>query len=104
MKEKGKRTLFLGIVWIVIFVLWTVLVQSVDVQPWGVHETKIGFATFNCWFHQVTGVHMTIYHITDWLGLVPIFVCMMFGSLGLMQLLKRRSLFKVDCDIIILGI
>ena len=47
---------------------------------------------------------MTIYIITDWLGLVPLFVCLLFGWIGLCQLIKRRSLFKVDCDIIFLGI
>ena len=47
---------------------------------------------------------MRLYVITDWLGLVPIAVCMGFGVLGLTQLIRRRSLFKVDPDIIILGI
>lgn len=47
---------------------------------------------------------MTLYTITDWLGLVPIFICMIFGIVGLVQLVKRKSLLKVDKDIIILGI
>ena len=47
---------------------------------------------------------MMLYVITDWLGLVPIFVCMFFGGIGLAQLIKRRSLWKVDRDIIVLGI
>ena len=47
---------------------------------------------------------MEIYHITDWLGLVPVFICMIFGGLGCVQLIQRRSLFKVDYDIIFLGI
>ena len=46
---------------------------------------------------------MLIYTITDWLGLVPIIICMCFGMLGLVQLVKRRSLFKVDTDILLLG-
>lgn len=46
---------------------------------------------------------MTIYTITDWLGLIPLFVCMIFGVIGMVQLIKRRSLFKVDYDIIFLG-
>ena len=104
MKEKEKRFWFLGSVFIVAFAIWTVLVQKVDVQPLGVNGTNIGFATINCWFHKLTGVHMGIYHITDWLGLVPIFVCMIFGCIGFGQLIKRRSLLKVDCDIILLGI
>ena len=104
MKEKGKRFLSIGSILVVGFVIWTLLIQRVDVQPLGVNGTNIGFATINCWFHQLTGVHMEIYHITDWLGLVPIFICMIFGGIGFVQLLKRRILLKVDYDIIFLGI
>ena len=104
MKGNGKRLLFLGSIFIVVFVIWTLLIQKVDVQPLGVKGTDIGFATINCWFHKLTGVHMEIYHLTDWLGLVPIFNCMIFGCVGCIQMLKRRSLLKVDCDIILLGV
>ena len=104
MKEKGKRFLGIGSILVVGFVIWTLLIQRVDVQPLGVNGTDIGFATINCWFHQLTGVHMEIYTITDWLGLVPIFICMIFGGIGWVQLMKGRSLFKVDYDIILLGI
>ena len=93
-----------GGVLLVGFAIWTWLIQRVDVQPAGQGETDIGFATFNGWFHSVTGVHMSIYTITDWAGLVPIFVCIVFGGIGLCQLMKRRSLFKVDRDLIFLGI
>ena len=103
MKENGKNYLFAGSIFITGFVSWTILVQKVDVQPLGVHGTDIGFATINCLFYELTGVHMLLYFITDWLGLIPIFVCMIFGGIGFVQLV-RRSLFKVDYDIIILGI
>ena len=101
---KGKRLLFIGIVLLVAFAIWTLLIQIVDVQPMGQNGTNIGFATFNRWFHKLTGVHMTIYLITDWIGLVPLFICMLFGGIGFTQLVKRKSLFKVDCDILFLGI
>ena len=104
MREKGKRTLLLGMALVVTFVVWTVLILVVDVQPLGQNGTNIGFATCNLWFHKLTGVHMGIYTITDWLGLVPVFVCMVFGCVGLVQMLQRRSLLKVDYDILILGI
>ena len=104
MKRNGNRLLVTGSMWFVAFIVWTVLIQKVDVQPAGVNGTEIGFATFNSWFHELTGVHMTIYVITDWLGLVPICVCMIFAGIGFVQLVKRRSLFKVDYDIIVLGI
>ena len=99
-----KRNLLAGSGLIGAFALWTVLIQCVDVQAVGQNGTKIGFADFNVWFHQLTGVHMMIYTITDWLGLIPIFICLCFGVMGLMQLIKRRSILKVDLDILLLGV
>ena len=104
MKKNVKQLFLTGSLFLVAFVIWTFLIQMVDVQHIGQNGTEIGFATFNMWFHQRTGVHMAIYTITDWLGLVPIFICMIFGGIGLGQLIKRRSLLKVDFDIIVLGI
>ena len=104
MREKGKRDLKFGGVWTAVFALWTVLIQCVDVRPVGQNGTDIGFAAFNVWFHQLTGAHMGIYTVTDWLGIVPFLVCIGFGAVGLVQLVKRRSVIKVDMDILLLGI
>ena len=104
MKTRERKLLILGIGFIIAFALWTWLIQIIDVKSAGVNGSEIGFATINTWFHSVTGVNMTIYNITDWLGLVPIFICMFFGGVGFFQLIKRKSLFRVDFDIIALGI
>lgn len=104
MKKNGKKELFVGSMLVAAFVVWTFLIQTVDVQPVGQSGTNIGFATWNVRFHVLTGVHMGIYILTDWLGLVPLFVCMGFAGIGFVQLLRRRDLFKVDRDIILLGI
>lgn len=104
MKKNGKKLLRVGIIMMVVFAVWTALIQIVDVQPVGQNGTDIGFASLNCWFHKLTGVHMAIYTVTDWLGLVPIFICVLFGGIGLVQLVMRRNLFKVDFDLILLGI
>ena len=103
MKIKGK--IFLkGLSLIMAFVIWTHLIQTLDVQSIGQNGTDVGFANFNSWFHKITGVNMMLYTITDWLGLVPLFVCMMFACVGFVQLIKRKSVLKVDFDIILLGI
>lgn len=104
MKRKEQNLLGTGILLLMAFAIWTWLIQVVDVKPAPNTGTNVGFATFNLWFHQLTGVHMSLYVITDWLGLVPVFICLLFGFLGLTQLIKRKSLWKVDFDIIILGI
>ena len=102
--KQGKRKVFLwsGIL-LLSFIIWTLLIRTVDVQPVGVNGTDIGFAAVNTWFHRLTGVHMSIYTVTDWLGLVPIVVCVCFGVLGLTQWIRRRSIAKVDKDILLLG-
>lgn len=104
MKKNGKKQLITGVSFMLVFVIWTWLIQKVDVQPVGQKGTGVWFAAFNCWFHKLTGVHMGLYTITDWLGLVPVFVCIVFGGIGLWQLIKRKNLFKVDTDLIYLGI
>ena len=47
---------------------------------------------------------MTWYVITDWLGIFPILMSMVYAIIGLKQLIKRKSIRKVDKEIIILGI
>ena len=101
--EFPRKELLTGVAFLAAFALWTGLVQCVDVQPVGQNDTDIGFATFNVWFHGLTGVHMGIYTVTDWLGLVPIAVCLCFGALGAVQLVQRRSLLRVDADLLLLG-
>ena len=104
MERKAGKQLLSGIIFIIAFVIWTILIQTIDVQPVGVNGTDIGFAAVNTRFFTLTGVNMTLYSITDWAGIVPLLVCMLFGIVGLAQIIKRKSLFKVDFDIIILGI
>ncbi len=103
MKAKCKRELILSIIFLGLFLLLTFLIQIVDRKPIGANGTLVGFATLNGKIHEIIGVNMTLYVITDWLGLVPIFICMGFGVLGVVQLVKEKNLFKVDLDIFILG-
>ena len=85
------------------FALWTVAICFVDVRTIGPLGSAVGFAGFNQFVHRLTGVHWRLYDLTDWLGLVPIFVCIGFGLIGVVQWTKRRSLRSVDRDLIVLG-
>lgn len=85
------------------FLIFTALVQYIDVQPIGPIGSCVGFAALNGWFHAKVGVHWTLYTITDWLGLIPIGIAFGFGMLGLLQIIRCRSLRKVDGSILVLG-
>ena len=104
MKRTEKRDLAASLLLLGAFALWTLLIRRVDVQPAGPEGTAVGFAAFNVWFHRLTGVHMTLYEITDWLGLAPVLICLCFGALGLYQLIRRKSLLRVDPDLTLLGL
>ena len=85
------------------FALWTAAVGFVDVQAIGPQGSAVGFATLNGFFHNLTGVHMSLYLITDWLSLIPLGFVPGFALLGLVQWIKRRKLLSVDYSILVLG-
>ena len=86
-----------------VFVLWTVLLCFVDVRAIGPEGSSVGFSTMNGFIHELTGVNWFLYTVTDWLGLVPIGVAFGFAVLGLVQWIKRKSLLKVDRNILTIG-
>ena len=104
MEKKNKKMLVLGASLLAMFALWTVLVRLVDVRAIGPEGSTVGFAALNGFVHRLTGVNWLLYTITDWLGLVPIAVALGFAILGLVQLIKRKSLWKVDHSILALGV
>ena len=102
--RKERNNLRAGAVYLLLFGVWTVLVQKIDLQVAGETGREVGFATLNSWFHQLTGVHMKLYMVTDWLGLVPVAICLLFAAIGFAQLVNRKNLLKVDADLLLLGV
>ena len=98
-----KRNICIALGLLAAFALWTIAIQWIDVQPIGPRGSAVGFATLNGFVHNLTGVHMQLYTITDWLGLVPVAFGFGFALLGLAQWIKRKSILKVDRSILILG-
>lgn len=101
--KRIKKSIAASVILLGAFALWTAMVCFVDVQPIGLQDSAVGLARINRFVHGLTGVHFTLYDITDWLGLVPVAVCIAFGVLGLVQWIRRRDIRKVDSDILVLG-
>ena len=98
-----QRNLVIAAALIAAFILWTAAVSHVDVQPIGPEGTSVGFAALNGAFHRLTGVHMSLYTLTDWLGLIPVGIGLGFALLGLGQWIRRRRLLRVDGSLLVLG-
>lgn len=99
-----KRNIIISIVLIILSVLFTALVKNVDVKPIGPNESMVGFADINKLFHNLIGSNMTIYKITEVLGYILIVMALVYVFIGLKQLIKRKSLLKVDKEIYVLAL
>ena len=85
------------------FLLWTAGVCLMDVRPIGPMGSRVGFAGLNGWFHGLTGVHWWLYDLTDLLGLASLGICGNFGLQGLCQWVRRKSIRRVDGELLALG-
>ena len=103
-KLKRKKKAHLALTFIALFLLWTILVKNFDVGAIGPNGSQVGFSNLNALIHRLTGVNMSLYVITDWLGIIPLLFIIGFGIFGLAQWIKRKSITKVDFDILALGV
>ena len=103
MKKEKHKDLCIAICMFVAFSLWTSVIQFIDVQAIGPQGSSVGFATINQFVHNLTGVHIALYTLTDWLSLVPLGFVIGFALLGLLQWIQRKHLLKVDYNILVLG-
>ena len=86
-----------------LFAAVILMLKIYDVAAIGPAGTEIGFSHFNRFVHDLTGVNMIWYDVTDYIGYMAIGVCALFAAVGFVQMIKRRSLLKVDKEIWALG-
>lgn len=98
-----SRNIIISIGLTVLSICYTLLVKFIDVDTIGPNGSEVGFSKLNGWFSNLVGSNMTIYKITEVLGLLVIAIVLIYGCIGIYQLVKRKSLLKVDKEIIILG-
>jgi undecaprenyl-diphosphatase len=103
MEKQIQKHLITSLGMLAAFVLWTVAVCTIDVRAIGPEGSEVGFGALNQWFHKLTGVHLSLYYATDYLSLIPLGIAAGFAILGAAQWIKRKSLTKVDRDILVLG-
>ena len=109
MTRKGK--LCTAGLFYVLFLVLIVLLCVADRQPIGPEDTVVGLAKLNVQMYKAvgvggsggSGVRMGLYQLTEYLGYFSILVLCVFALLGAAQLIRRRSLKKVDRQILAMG-
>lgn len=107
----NKKNLIISIALVVVAIVYTLLVNVVDVQKVTVNaietemtdEIEVGFATVNTAVANTLGYNNTCYKISKYLGYAALLFVAGYGLVGLMQLVMRKSFFKVDKEIYMLG-
>ena len=100
----NKKRIINSIAFTLISIGFTLLVKYVDVAAIGPQNSSVGFSHINGWFHNIFKGNMTIYKISELFGYVLLLLVVIYGCIGLCQLIKRKSLLKVDKEIIKLGV
>ncbi len=100
---KCNKNFLLAVVGALLTLILICLVRFVDVAPIGPEGTSIGLSALNLAAFQAFGISMSWYKITTVLGIVAILTAGLFALLGLIQLIRRKSLLKVDRELLVLA-
>lgn len=104
MERTVKKDFMVSGVLFLLFIVFTVIVKNVDVGAIGPEQSTVGLSTINQFVFNMFGVNHLWYSITEWLGYLSIFIAFSFGVLGFVQLIQRKSIRKVNKDILTLGL
>ncbi len=99
-----RKNIIINISLILLSILFTIIVKYVDVSSIGPDNSSVGLSSINNFFHKLIGVNMGVYKFSEICGYIPLLMVAGYGIVGIVQLVKRKSVFKVDKEIIALGI
>lgn len=98
-----KKKAIISSILVLAAIIFTILVKTIDVQNVGINNTAIGFASINKNIFETIGENSMFYKISEILGYFALALVGCYALIGLYQLIKRKSLLKVDKEILALG-
>ncbi len=98
-----KKNIITSVILTIVSIIYTILVNNVDVKPVGPNYSEVGFAILNSHIHELLGYNKIIYKISELFGLLLLLLVVIYALIGIHQLMKRKNLLKVDKEILVLG-
>lgn len=103
MKKSTKILFAVAAGLLALFAIFTVLVKTIDVAAVGPLGSSVGFSELNKSVFDALGTSEFWYDLTEIAGLLALASAGGFAVVGLYQLIKRKSLAKVDKTIWLLA-
>lgn len=107
MKKQTVALLWIAALLFVLFAAFTLAVAVLDtaVVTYASGDTaEIGFASLNQSTFDAIGESAFFYDLTELLGVIALGVAAVFACVGLYQLFKKRRLFAVDHELLLLAV
>ncbi len=101
---KNKKNIIISILLTILSIVYIYVVKTIDVSSIGPNNSKVGLSKLNEGFRNIVHSNMTIYKITEVLGYIIFIIVLFYGLIGLYQFIKRKSIFKVDKRLLLLGV
>lgn len=96
MKEATRKSFITTACLCAATLIYTIFTAVIDRKAIGPNGTKVGFSHLNGSFSEAIGYNPIWDKITDVTMVIAILVAVSFVALGVMQLVKRKNVFKVD--------
>lgn len=103
MMKKLNKSLVVGIILFVCFIVYTILVKFIDVSNIGPLGSAVGFSSLNDKVFSNIGESKLWYDISEILGILSLMIAGVFVIVGIVELIKRKKLKLVDNHILTLG-
>ncbi len=101
--KKSLKKFLTALFLFALFAVFTLAVKTVDVQAIGPNGSEVGFAGINSFFFNLLGTNDLCYKLTKLLGYLSFLVAGLFALKGLVQLVRKKSLRKVDYRLLLLA-
>lgn len=101
--NKEKRNYIITVGLLILFVIFVFCLKKVNVDAIGPEGGKVGFASINKKVFDKLGQNAKWDKCSDYIAIVVIATVPIFALIGFVQMIKRKSLLKVDGDVLMFG-
>ena len=103
MKNKNHDNLINFITFFIAFIVFTIIIKTIDVKSIGPENSEVGLASINEFIHNTFGYNDIFYNVSKYLGYISFLIIGLYGLVGLTELIKKKSIFKVNNKVLLLG-